>query len=178
MTGVKVNWLTDANIVNSRMTSDWLLCQNGIYNVVYFHEYCKKLSLVTNDLAKKRMIYAPLVRSTKLYFILFFYFLHLDKCIISSLTSVTHPLPSPSLSLRTCFYTHEWNRKWHFPASFVTHQSLLVCVMERKPSERWGSLNWSGEQGPNKGTSLDLTGTSILVLMHLLKSHFPCKDRQ
>jgi len=58
------------------------------------------------------------------------------------------PLPLLSPPPRTCFYTHEWNRKWHFPASFVSHQSLLVCVMEKKPSERSGSPSWSGDQGP------------------------------
>lgn len=74
MTGVKVNWLTDADIRNSTMTSDW---QNGICNVVYFStNTAKNYPLWQMIWHKKRTIYAPPFshRSTKLYFILFFFF--------------------------------------------------------------------------------------------------------
>lgn len=46
------------------------------------------------------------------------------------LSDLTPPVTPPPP--RKCFYAHEWKRKWHFSASFVTHQSLIVCVMERK----------------------------------------------
>lgn len=93
--------------------------------------------------------------SIKLY-IFFFFTFGCAHYIPFDLTDLTPLLPPPT---HKHFYTHEWNRKWHFPASFVAHQSLLVCVMGRKKTLR-GRPSWSGAGafwvlGRDKGARLD-----------------------
>lgn len=75
MTGVKVNWLTDADIRNSTMTSDW---QNGICNVVYFSTNTAKSYPLWQMIWHKKKddlctAFFPQIHKTILYPFFFFY---------------------------------------------------------------------------------------------------------
>lgn len=150
MTGVRVDWLTDTNLLRWIMTSDWLLCRKGMHDGLCSAMNSAKSNPFWQTIRGKNFYLCGSFShcSIKLYlfFVLSFFTFGRTHCIPFDLTNP--PLPPLSPPPRTCFYTHEWNRKWHFQASFVTHQSLLVCVMERKPSELWGSPSRSVEQGP------------------------------
>ena len=100
------------------------------YNVLCSSmNYCKKESLTNDQTEKKSQFENKIVLFT-------FQCAHYIPFDLTDLT------PHFSFPPYKHFYTHEWNRKWHFPSSFVTHQSLLVCVMEKKKPQSETKVDW------------------------------------
>lgn len=97
MAGVRVDWLTDTNLLRWIMTSDWLLCEKGIHNGSCFAMNSAKSNPFWQMIRRENYYLCGSFShsSLKLHFFcsLFFHFLQLDIHIACRLTSLTPPPP-------------------------------------------------------------------------------------